>query len=1247
MSKRLQETQGGEERYGGSSGPASMDSKPQAATAAQLAKRKTHTRTPLSIATLLSKSNLHPSANFTSYNRYVTMLRGKTAKPSNPRIAQARKPSGSQRNSRANTPNATPNPFANQQQQPQSMPSFQQTAQNGGGGGFNFSAGGGVGNNPFAQQQQNGTPPPTSFQFGGAPSQPPAQQNGGGGMFGGNSAGFGSTFGSNNAQPQQNGFNPSTSSTFGNQNNTNSGFSFGQSNANQAQQNGATPSTNASFPTFGTQNTDNPFNGFGQSQQQTQSTPSTSFGGFGQGSQEQNGDKRAGTPTFGGFGQNNSSQSQTNGGGFGNNQTPQTATSSVFGSFGQQQNGETSQAQETPKANTNSLFSGAQQADTSKSMFGSTPQPEPSSDTNNGVFLGLDSSRASTVKPGMFTSGQSETPKPQSSNLFSFGQQNGTQAKEQETPKPSNPFANFQFGQSQQANATKGTNEQQTPKPSNNLFQFGQSQQQSSTTPGFKSGQSQSQQEDASMTTPGHTPQKPSMFGAQASNAPSETPAGQGKSLFDRVSTPATAQKSFTPSTSLFNPSAANNSEQAETPAAQSKGGLFERINRDEAPQTAQKQTSFTPSTNLFNKSAASAAATPSAAPWISHAPPAPQTTVTPPTPKASATSKTTNTQSNPRAELLKHLNEGLLRHLATQDVHSDWTSIMKYYTEKATELQANGTPASAQETQTSTASGSSNMFGSQSTPAASNNMFGSATPKAQAPSANMFGGAASQQTPKPTSSSNMFGQPPATAPVNNKRPALFEEDDGESSGPATEKRARSTEPINYPKLPDNASATSKLFQAALDKSATASPAPTADSASRPPSSSSGFAPSNASTTAPAGMPTFTAPTTSGGFLSAFGKKASAEEEKAKKKRKAEDYDSDDETEEQWEARDREEQAAKRKKIEEAAKGASGFMLPGSSRTSSEPETPMGAGKGLFDRVEQAPPATAPSKPSMFASQTPAEKSTSNMFGSKTPAATSSSNMFGNVSKENAGDAEKDKDATWKPNTPIKFGGSNTTDTGSTTPAAPPPKFGNLFGSAAPSSSTNHLNIPGSKPSLGFNFGNAQQSASRATTPGVTTDGEGASTAGEEEDAAPTEPQLEDQTALLEEEKEKEDLLFSIPIAKASKWDEKSDAESGEITNGWVEKGKGPIYVLKNKETGKVRVLLKIKPLGKAAMNFEVLKGADYAVQGASGKFVRGPFVDHLAFSNAGKPTSWMVQVGKKEDAEGLAGVLDGAAKGA
>ncbi len=423
-------------------------------------------------------------------------------------------------------------------------------------------------------------------------------------------------------------------------------------------------------------------------------------------------------------------------------------------------------------------------------------------------------------------------------------------------------------------------------------------------------------------------------------------------------------------------------------------------------------------------------------------------------------------------------------------------------------------------------------------------------------------------------------------------------------------------------------------------------------------------------------MPAFSAPSGGGGFLAAFGKKAGEQEEKDRKKRKAEDYDSDEETEEAWAERDKKEQEAKRQKVLEAAKSGAGFTpsnagtpAPESVAAESaagsdveaddeETQTPMGQGRSLFDRVTpRDPSATAPSKMGLFSNQTPS--SYSNPFMSKTPSGlggqSSTSNIFGNFSKPRESieqdesdktEAEKEQglgDNTWKPNTPIKFGASTIE---STTPAAPPP-FGNLFGNNAQKPSTDnsgHLNIP--KPTFGFGFGGQPFSSnnSRASTPGVTTDGEGASTAGEGEDdetAAPPEPQVEDQTGLRDSEKENEDLLFSAQMAKGMKWEDKKN-DSGDMALGWADKGKGPLYVLKHKETGKVRLVLKVPPYGAAKMNFAPLKDVRYEVKGSSGKLVQGVFIDHLNGNedSKGKLTKWMIHVGKEGDAERLAEIL-------
>ncbi|KAK3075201.1 hypothetical protein LTR53_001732 [Teratosphaeriaceae sp. CCFEE 6253] len=404
-------------------------------------------------------------------------------------------------------------------------------------------------------------------------------------------------------------------------------------------------------------------------------------------------------------------------------------------------------------------------------------------------------------------------------------------------------------------------------------------------------------------------------------------------------------------------------------------------------------------------------------------------------------------------------------------------------------------------------------------------------------------------------------------------------------------------------------------------------------------------------------------------FISTFGKKADASAEEAKRKRMDEDYDSDDEDKATWEARDRAEQEAKRQKIDELAKKAPtftptfaaggsapkagfAFALPGSAAPAKKsplgtaeqstdeagPPADSNAGKSMFERISS--PVKAAPTPSLFSTLTPSQGATTSSFFSQT----APTFKFG--APRPATNAEKDKarpekeqgqgDKSWTPSTPIKFGGPAIE---STTPATAPPAktFGGLFGPVATASTTGKL----APPAMGFAFGAPKvvsADVSRATTPGVTTDGEG----GEGGDAEAGEPaaerQVEDMTAIMPEERETEDVLFEIGIAKAMK-NERRDAESGGSTLSWVEKGKGPLYIFRSKATGKTRVVMKIPPLGRPAMNFSPMKGFAYAWGGK--KTLTGTFFDHLAKGEEGRPSTWSIQVREASDAQEIARLLE------
>jgi len=1161
-------------------------------------------------------------------------------------------------------------------------------------------------NMPGAQAPSFGqTPQPNGNPFGtSAPDQ--ANQNGGsifGGLAGNQSntaPNFSSGFSQNTSQ--QNGFNPSSSFNFGQTQNNGStpgtSFTFGQSQSQgqqQPQTNGFNPSTSSTFgASFG-----------GPKSQESGATPSFTFGQS-QPTQEQT--SKPSAPSFGGFG-----ESQQNGNRAGN--------ASIF-------------SQPAPQAGDKPAGTG---------LFGSTPAAE-TPKSGESIFSGLKST-TNGIKPGMFTQSQpngEQAPKPSFSfgqpaggqseqqadkppSTFSFGQ-SATQTTGEQTPKPSvsfggfnfaqqgqqnreptpKPTSTFSFGQSTQGQAGKPTEPaQQTPKPSNLFNGHGASHAEQTPKPATNTfsgfGQTQPQPpamsppkfgashlEDTSMLSPENTPHKQSS--TQPAKTPRATPAQQpngnaGNDLFSRISP---ADPPVPNGTWVSGPSTKEWEADSEAPIFDERH-FNDLLMRSLAP--GQRTTATAQSSSL----------------------------------------------SPARADL-KRLNDGLVAHLQREDPTQDWSVIFSYYLKEAARIM--GKDAYKRGEAPSTASQSvpqsaDNPKPTSSTPAPAE------TPKASM--TNMFS--------RQASSNSLFNtqtpQPPATAPVSKKRTANEDltRDHAESTMPATDKRSKPNEPVQYPKLPETASNTAKLFASTLDKpvekpaaqgsdqqngigsrfgppadvmaklreqkaakeaaekaDAEKTPAPTPSHAATPSTAfkfggaastaspekpteapkapSFGFTPSSSSS-APATsgfkLPSFGAPPAAGSanFLSSFGQKAVADEEKARKRRKAEDYDSDEEDEAAWEARDRAEQEEKRRKIEEAAKtGPSfkfpattdkpaasstpfAFKLPGADKPA-ETETSANAGKSLFDRLG---PLKTPAEKDKSEAPAASVFSPSSTFSAPTPKPANTGFSFGQPNAGNDTDAAKTQgekalgsgDNTWNPDTPIKFG--NQTTATSTTPAAPPPAnpFSGLFGSSTctPAASKEGTSEPGklAPPSIGFNFGQkagtsgaSTADASRATTPGVTTDGE-ASAAGDATEAGepsdePKDKKVEDMTALLPEELEAEEVVAQAPMAKASKYDDRN-TEDG-VKKAWVERGKGPLYVLKNKSTGKVRILLKVPPLGRLSMNFEPLKGAAYT--NPKPKFINGPFIDHLETNNEKAPgiKPWQIQVKEPADAEKIAKAL-------
>jgi hypothetical protein len=1158
-----------------------------------------------------------------------------------------------------NTFTTTPSSFSFGAQQPQQQPS----QAFGGSGSFTFGQQPSDGNEMNRIESTSSPAPAAAFTFG--QSQPQQQPSSNG--FGQQSSNAFGGFGQQNAAP--NGGAQSTPS-----------FAFGQQTQNGDA--GSAPS--------------NPFGGFGQ-QTQTNKPSSNAFGGFGAQSQssspaptnpftsfnaqpQQNGTSTPSTSfTFGAQPSNN--QPATNGSttqsfGFGASQPAQqpTQTSGLFApqpsteqkSPSPFQGGSSlfSKPTEAPKADgwssfksaspaaaTNgdapgtSVLSGWQKEQTSKPAFSFTQSQMTTGDEDDDAMLSPEKPTHAQQAPPTFSStsnlfgasqpaasaggdlfsriskptettssntqqptDNSATPKASGGDLFSrtnFPNKAADQAvSATPAPKASNPFAGFTVAPPATA-------------PAKNLFTG------LSSAPAVPATPTPAADKAPESAKPAPTFSTSSLFSASTSNTPATN------SLF--TPKPATQTEPEAPATAKPTPSFSMFGSSTPKPAAEAE---------PEAPATIKAAPSFTNS--LFSSNTPK----PSAASLFTPAAPQQTTsTITKPT-QASASSQAAPAVPSAKAfdrtsaSPLRQLYDGLQQRLANVDPESDFTPLLKFYIKKADALRRknanNGSEPEQPVSQTPKAAPPGNVFERRS--GETNGVDLTKSLFVPRPS--------DAQTPKPTSTNGLFGRAPATEPKRSAfqqqmdRTAKRSIEDHEDTVPHTDKRRKSKETVEYPKLPANASNTARLFEAALDKPAESGAAAKSLFAPKPavevtpttstfggfkPSTSSLFTPAKAAPVAngnttssslfapkPAAdaekekpkagggfMPTFAAPSAGSSFLSSFGQTASKEQDQALQKAMDEDFDSEDDDPVEWKKQYEAKQAAKRKAIEEAAKSGGGFSMKGftPSSTSSEQKKPESA-------------ATEASK----------------------------------------------EDNTWKQGTPIKFGAN------ASTPVAPltaPPKGSSMFGSNTSGSSLfantgSQTPQPSSGSSLfsqtkpiqsngsslfSFNkttesnspFGSTPKPAESAQ-PTASENNNGDAAEGDEE--AANEPQVEDAAALQPAEKEESDVLYHIEKAKSYKFEMKPNADKAE----WTYKALGPVWLLRNKSTGKTRLLQKVAPLGKAGMNFNLLKSvAMYAQQT---KKVTASFIDHINEKDPKKPSQWFVQCGKEEDAKELARLM-------
>ena len=320
----------------------------------------------------------------------------------------------------------------------------------------------------------------------------------------------------------------------------------------------------------------------------------------------------------------------------------------------------------------------------------------------------------------------------------------------------------------------------------------------------------------------------------------------------------------------------------------------------------------------------------------------------------------------------------------------------------------------------------------------------------------------------------------------------------------------------------------------------------------------------------------------------------------------------------------------------------SGFStLNGGSGSISGTSSP---GRSLFDRVTR----DSNGNP---VRQLPAD----NQETTLPPASMSAPNPFASLSRTSPAPTNQ----TWNPHSPILFGNTTPTPIGTTNPTvsiteATPTKtatsnlFGNLNNSGSTSntpfsgfglfgSNSNALASGGSTPGgVGYSFGGqpsttsslfpsaaVSTATSRATSPGNTTDGDSAA---EDPDAEKHE-QL-DLTAGGPGE-EDEEVVHSVR-AKATKFIPKE----GDTASSWKPMGVGPLRLLKHKETGAARLVLRADPRGQIVLNKSLLAKVDYKPDNKTVKF--------LAASDGGNGLeTWILQVKTAEMAEALAEVMD------
>jgi RanBP1 domain len=512
-----------------------------------------------------------------------------------------------------------------------------------------------------------------------------------------------------------------------------------------------------------------------------------------------------------------------------------------------------------------------------------------------------------------------------------------------------------------------------------------------------------------------------------------------------------------------------------------------------------------------------------------------------------------------------------------------------------------------------------------------------------------------SAEASKPAQS--LFPPAPSTPPQNRQ-------DAGSTPfKPSTSFNPSTTSAIDLSKAP--ASAPFKLFGS------------TANAANKPAeSTTSGFKPSFGAPAAIGFKPTGVA--ASNNFLSQFGQTAAKTAEKTKKQAKDEDFDSDEDDEGEWEKDYEAKQKEKQKRFEEeraklppppkfmpVPTAASKFSFltdsdtnrstNGDAITLSRSVSPAGSvldgpkplGPHLFSHL-------SPSDAGKDDEDDELEEQTPTINGTTTPSKpppTVNRSLFDRIGKEkeegSSLPADNPGDHTWKPSTPIKFGGpSNASSIGifkfptpntANKPNLQPGSTGGLFGAKTPTVTVSGPSEPNTPALSATSFGNAKLAdslvppsttssaipsvtTSRASTPQLSELSDSGSAAADEDTAE--ESSSGSDLVNFQAAKEGHEVLFETHKVKVLKYDK----EGSKGDSPWVTQGVGPIAVLKNDETNVISILMKAHPSGKVVINSRLNPSLEYKQMGKRARFV--------VPRNDGKMDSLLVQFAKEEDAK-------------